>query len=146
MTDGLLIYRRRISPRRTLPCPRRIQRALFATIQKEKTRMLSCFVMGAIWLFIRVRLWSLRRRTACANESHRLLRCSLYTRGSMVVSQVYRLSREPCGTFITIPIPNVWLRPNILPQVMFSLSKRRRRFQANRTRRMGTSSVCNMDT
>jgi len=65
--------------------------------------MLSCFVMGVIWPFIRVRVWSLWRRTACANESQRLLRCSLYTRGTMVVSQVYRLSREPCGTFILIP-------------------------------------------
>ena len=146
MTDGLLIYRRRISPRRTLPCPRRIQRALFATIQKEKTRMLSCFVMGVIWLFIRVRLWSLRRRTACANESQRLLRCSIYTRGSMVVSQVHCLSREPCGTFIAIRNTKCFVEPNILRQVMFSLSKRRRRLQANRTRRMGTSSVCNLDT
>ena len=97
--------------------------------------------MGAIWPFIKVS--QVGTRTAYLDCTSRLLRRTLYPRRPMVMSEVYRLSRNtgrmPClWSFLNMPLTHLLdLRP---------MSERRWSVQTNPTERLGSSSLCNLDT
>lgn len=87
--------RPRTSPNLTTPCPRRTRPVLYAMIRKERIAMRSCSVMGVTWPYIKV-CGQAPRLAECSQRS-RLLRRSLHTRGTVALSKVYRVSREPSG-------------------------------------------------